>query len=841
MNSPKPALLRALLSVCTLLSCGAGHAQLTVSFGSAGLQKLSYAGVALEDTGSFSGDLFHIWHMKVTDLQGNLLTGPDDGWGENSSNKSWDANAQAWTYRFSWGSIRTQYVQTGDTLNLVVTETNNANSGAILDGASIYPLALHFPALPSGFVNVNYPQVAFNTTGPSALVADFGAGEVATVVPDASKPLYSGFWPAGGSNPVYSTLVSSTTPDGLATFQPHNDRPVMPGQTDTFTVSLRFAPSGTPLSSLAADAYANWSATWPAQLNWADRRIIGTNYLASSPSGTDVTQPGGFPSNPRRYFNDGNANDFDIRTPIGLSRFQSLVLQQARGVVTNLQRLNGQGVITWDLEGEEYPQNTTYVCSPDQIGLEAPEMESLITDTASPYAGMKLDDAYFKTITSAGYRVGVCIRPQQFTKAGNGTAQQVYLTDSTAEAIMLQKIKFAHDRWGATLFYIDSTVEQNGAVLDAGIFQRLAAAFPDSLLIPEESTPKHYAYTAPFQTFLFHQDVGTDKSIYSYYPHAFSVNLINDVDPAMLSAFTPQLTASVIAGDILMVHADYWQANNPTVVAIYQAAGVGTAAPAPPVATPVPTPPVTTPPVSAPVPTPPVTDPVTTPPITAPVTTPPVTVPVNPVPTSLISIQSPSNGDTLSGSVQVVASVATTLDAAGSYLMVDGLEIGTAHVTSPPFVYGLDTTTLAAGQHTLQIWGHNTSNETLLSNTIAVTVSNQAAATPPPVVTTPPSNPVPTVPVASSGPIVVTYPQSGQGIQGVIMVTAQINAQLDSAASFLMVDGQQYGYQRVGSAPYIYTLDSSTLSNGSHTVQVWAHTTGNDTIISPAVSISVSQ
>jgi hypothetical protein len=27
-------------------------------------------------------------------------------------------------------------------------------------------------------------------------------------------------------------------------------------------------------------------------------------------------------------------------------------------------------------------------------------------------------------------------------------------------------------------------------------------------------------------------------------------------------------------GDILMGHADYWQANDPTLVAIYQAAGV---------------------------------------------------------------------------------------------------------------------------------------------------------------------------------------------------------------------------------------------------------------------------
>ena len=237
MTTPKSAFCRLFLLVfLSFVSLGA-RGQLSVSFGAGGLQQISYAGVLLEDTNSNSGDAFHIWHMKVTDLQGNVQTGPMDGWGENSASKTWDANAHAWTYQFPWGSIQMQYVQAGDTLNMVVTEVNRANSGEILDGASIYPLALHFPALPSGFINASYPQIAFNTTGPSALLADFGAGEVASVVPDATKPLYSGFWPSSGSSPVYSTMISSTTPDGLATFQPHNDRPVAPGQTDTFTVS----------------------------------------------------------------------------------------------------------------------------------------------------------------------------------------------------------------------------------------------------------------------------------------------------------------------------------------------------------------------------------------------------------------------------------------------------------------------------------------------------------------------------------------------------------------------------------------------------------------------------
>ncbi len=108
--------------------------------------------------------------------------------------------------------------------------------------------------------------------------------------------------------------------------------------------------------------------------------------------------------------------------------------------------------------------------------------------------------------------------------------------------------------------------------MDAGLFRRLAAAFPDSLLIPEQSSPKHHAYTAPFKTFLFHQDLGTDSGIQEYYPGSFSCNLINDAAPTALAAFAPQLIAHVAAGDILMAHADYWDPNNLRIMAIYEQA-----------------------------------------------------------------------------------------------------------------------------------------------------------------------------------------------------------------------------------------------------------------------------
>src|ERR1017187_5399020 len=203
-------------------------------------------------------------------------------------------------------------------------------------------------------------------------------------------------------------------------------------------------------------------------------------------------------------------------------------------------------------------------------------METTITDSSSPYYGKKLDDSYFATMTSAGLRVGVCLRPQAFTLAGDGTASQNFLSTNAAIVANLEnKAKFANSRWGVTLFYVDSTVDTIGTTLDPAIFQQLITDMPNVLFIPEESTPRYYAYTAPFYTFIFHTDLGTPLSIYNAYPNAFGANLINDVSAAKLAQYQTQLTQSVERGDILMGHADYWDANDPTLVQIYVNAAAG--------------------------------------------------------------------------------------------------------------------------------------------------------------------------------------------------------------------------------------------------------------------------
>lgn len=557
--------LLALFWPCTFAATApAQSTALQVDFDAHGLKRLSYKGRDLEDRDRWPVDSFAIGHMKATDVNGKPLKGGQYDWGENRQNSSFDLATKTWRYNYSWGSIRLQYTQVGDELNLRVTTENNSHSGIIFDGASIVPLTLHLPRVPVAFGLPADSHYEGNIEEPAIVLADYGEAEVMCVATDPALPAYVGFR-AHDKDFTYSPIVATTAPDGFNEPE-HPDRMLKPGQTDTFTASLRFAPSKTPRGELAKDAYEAFAKRYPSTLHWNDHRIIGTVFLSSSPQG-DKTRPAGFPTNPRRYFTD---NSIDINTPEGLSHFQSRILQQARDIVDNLKRLHAQGAITWDVEGEQYPQDTSYACSPDQIARLSPEMESIILDKHSPWNGLKLDDAYFKIIQDAGFKIGVCVRPQRLVVSSDGAARQVTLSDAEAAVNLVQKMKYAHDRWGATLFYLDSTVEADGKTLPAAILEQAAEALPDSLLIPEESSPRMYRSTAPFRTFLFHGDVGPESTAYLIYPDAFSTNLINDVDPDKLRDGLDQLTKSVKSGDILMLLASYWQANNATAVQVYR-------------------------------------------------------------------------------------------------------------------------------------------------------------------------------------------------------------------------------------------------------------------------------
>jgi hypothetical protein len=235
--------------------------------------------------------------------------------------------------------------------------------------------------------------------------------------------------------------------------------------------------------------------------------------------------------NPRGWFFNEN---LDFTSPGGNERFRKMLMDYADASVANLKRLNAQGAIVWDLEGEQLPHKLTFIGDPRLLDLLAPEM--------APVAG-----EFFKKFTDAGLRVGVTIRPQQFG-LNQGNPRQATVLDM--DRLLLAKIDYAHTNWGATLFYLDSNDSfwRPDEVLQLRL---LASQRPDILLIPEHHFLPYWAFSAPYVSLhLAHPDA-TARLAHKLFPRAFQVIDIGEAsNDALAAVWHP--------GDILLVNAWYW-------------------------------------------------------------------------------------------------------------------------------------------------------------------------------------------------------------------------------------------------------------------------------------------
>jgi hypothetical protein len=265
---------------------------------------------------------------------------------------------------------------------------------------------------------------------------------------------------------------------------------------------------------------------WPMGVQWPDRRPIGVLFLAST-SHSSAT-------NPRGWFNDPN---LDVIGPGGQERFRKALLDYANTSITNLQRLGAQGVIVWDLEGEEFPHKTSFIGDPRSLDLLAPEMAA----TA---------DEFFKRLQNAGLRVGVTIRPQQLV-LNHGLPQQTTALD--IKRVLLKKIDYARAHWGATIFYIDSNdgIWRPDEVLQLRL---LAAQRPDILLIPEHHYLPYWAFSAPYVSLRKGNADVTSKLARELFPGSFQVLDVAD-------ATNDEVAAAWHRGDILLFRAWFWNSD----------------------------------------------------------------------------------------------------------------------------------------------------------------------------------------------------------------------------------------------------------------------------------------
>ena len=500
--------------------------RVTMEFHPSGLTAIKFNGTNFLDFGEF-----RVVRATMRQPLGATVTA------DLNSRVTVDAAAQTITRKFRWGAVSTQYETEGNRLLIKVT-TKNTSSDTI-DGVVYEPLGLIFPSKVLEY-DGSSPLLGHNVGNPTVVGLSYKDGVIVLVNEDVRKPLIIGFpWALDRpANTIFPLRIVTGRDSMLPDMLPYIQRPIKPGEADVFTLSLRFGSHGSSAVTLADDVLKKFAAVFPTELKWKDRRPIGTVTLATAGLNS--------PTNPRGWFQD---RKLDVTTEEGRADFHRRLLQVAESTINVLRDMNAQGMITWDIEGQEHAA-AIYAGDPRAYATLAPEMSQVA-------------DEYFRTVRDAGFRVGVCVRPQELVidKAHNNVFER---ETQDPKQVLMQKIAWAKQHWGASLFYIDFNGDPSRP-LDADIVNDVAKAFPDVLLIPEHKNLRYYAFSAPY--FSLGQGAAlTPGAVKAVYPDAFSV--VNTAE-AQVSKHRDDLMAAVRQGDILMYRTWYDDPANAEVKTLY--------------------------------------------------------------------------------------------------------------------------------------------------------------------------------------------------------------------------------------------------------------------------------
>jgi hypothetical protein len=305
---------------------------------------------------------------------------------------------------------------------------------------------------------------------------------------------------------------------------------------------------------------------------WDDMRPIAQAYIANRGAISD-TNPRGFliagglsrsikAINPDGTGNDGtNPAYMPFEYEGETYTLEELGEAWADAQIAAANVADAQGILIWDLDGEEFLHTITYQGAPEKLALQAPETDYFA-------------DAVMTRIKNAGLRVGITLRPHQMEvgaglpaldqnasrirvrirtdmSAGPPSHRQWY-TDKWAPgapdlspgvpqtgpywawyewkdaeygghgqpgvfrvdaqgsnpllAHLTQRIQYAVDRWDCTMFYIDSTIftePPSRGISDEPlwsyiIWRQLHELFPDVLLIPENPNYTYGRYVCDY-------------------------------------------------------------------------------------------------------------------------------------------------------------------------------------------------------------------------------------------------------------------------------------------------------------------------------------------------------
>jgi hypothetical protein len=475
---------------------------------------------------------------------------------------TFDPATKAWNLQADWGSASVVLASTSDRVDATLRITNGGSDKLTRIRATLMPFTLSEPATGPGWKDGKGPN--HETVGrPGVVIGKWSKGAFALCLDSEdvdAKLTVSRAGPAPkkgeeDAGPVQYACVVDTM-----LYNTDEDLSIEPGQTRELKLSLRVGKPGGGLPELAPDHLERFRKKHPPILNWTDRRPIGRVFMSS------VHQQHKSATNPRGWFNEPK---IDITTEAGLQAFRKRLQDRARGTVNITKKVGGQGVIVWDLEGQEFPHATSYIGDPRVLKEFAPEMDQFA-------------DEFFKVMVDGGIRVGVCIRPSIPTihepgEPGQRKARQGNLGFDIVDNLS-DKIEYAKKRWGCTLFYMDTNVEwyrdragkmQSRLLLPERIHE-LARRHPDVLIVPEFARPSYFGAVAVYGELREHgfgHIAGTSPDIIELYPDAFRVVSIHE---GKIQERWDELVRNVKRGDVLFFDAWYDPPVNRTVEAIYR-------------------------------------------------------------------------------------------------------------------------------------------------------------------------------------------------------------------------------------------------------------------------------
>ncbi|WP_259302915.1 Ig-like domain-containing protein [Thermomonas sp. S9] len=166
-----------------------------------------------------------------------------------------------------------------------------------------------------------------------------------------------------------------------------------------------------------------------------------------------------------------------------------------------------------------------------------------------------------------------------------------------------------------------------------------------------------------------------------------------------------------------------------------------------------------------------------------------------------------------SGTITLSASASDNVGVSKVEFWIDGVLVATD--TSAPYAVTFDSTTLSNGSHGLVAKAYDAAGNVGTSSSVSFSVSNAAADTTPP-----------------------TVGASESGSSGTITLSATASDNVGVSKVEFWIDGLLKG--TVLTPPYTLALDSTTLSDGSHTLVAKAYDAAGNVGTSSAVAFSIS-